>query len=153
MQRAMQIIRMTNIGPAAVPGGMPVMSGIPGMGNGLGTGTHAMGAMSPASMFTPSMLAAHAAAALIAGWLLRRGEAALWQAVRLWAVAARRAVVWPVWFLLAASRVVALVAWLVMRRCSSVLLHDRRRSAERCSRTALLHVVVRRGPPTGVLAA
>ncbi|MGW4898324.1 hypothetical protein ACWEQL_39710, partial [Kitasatospora sp. NPDC004240] len=38
---------------------------------------------------TPSMLAGHLAAALVAGWWLRRGEAALWRLVRITAGAAR----------------------------------------------------------------
>ncbi|MDB1086183.1 hypothetical protein PJ985_01165 [Streptomyces sp. ACA25] len=49
-----------------------------------------------ASLADGSMLLGHLLAALAAGWLLRRGEAALWQLVRLSARSAPRALIPPV---------------------------------------------------------
>ncbi|MGW2249569.1 hypothetical protein ACWCXH_05155 [Kitasatospora sp. NPDC001660] len=99
---------------------------------------------------TPSMLAGHLAAALVAGWWLRRGEAALWRLVRVAATAAREHWAAPL------RTAFALVAAL-LRGLFGVAGPARRfgaRSGE-CplpGGVALRHSVVRRGPPVGALA-
>lgn len=113
-----------------------------------------MGAMPLSSMFTPSMLAAHLTAALVAGWLLRRGEAALWQAVRLYAVVAEYlAVLGPLTGLLAAFRVLALVTDLIKRRLTALRRNRTWAGAGQHSSLVLQHCVIRRGPPSAAAAA
>jgi hypothetical protein len=72
-----RILRQAPVDPARALG---AVHGAPGM---TGTAGHGVHAMVPGPMLTPAVLAAHVVAALIAGWLLRRGEVALWQVVRL----------------------------------------------------------------------
>ncbi|MBD0692646.1 hypothetical protein [Streptomyces sp. CBMA123] len=99
---------------------------------------------------TPSMLAGHLAAALVAGWWLRRGEAALWRLVRVAASAAREHWATPLrWALV-------LVA-VLLRGLSGAAGPVRRFGAggggSRLSAGAVLrHSVVRRGPPCGAFA-
>ncbi|MFI8995676.1 hypothetical protein [Streptomyces sp. NPDC053542] len=108
------------------------------------------------------MLLGHLLAALAAGWLLRRGEAALWRLVRLSAPAAREAATAATATtsaLLGALRtalrlVCALCAGLLgaadsTPRASVSYPHDKARPEE----LALQHSVVRRGPPRFALAA
>ncbi|GCD44309.1 hypothetical protein [Streptomyces paromomycinus] len=122
-------------------------------------------AMDPATAATaahgllPSlpMLLAHLLAALAAGWLLRRGEAALWRLVRLSAPAAREASA------VAEALVGALRGALALVRalCAGLLTADVRPVARfsygddqaRPRELALQHSVVRRGPPALALAA
>ncbi|WP_030022860.1 hypothetical protein [Streptomyces monomycini] len=103
------------------------------------------------------MLLAHLLAALAAGWLLRRGEAALWRLVRLSAPAAREASA------VAEALVSALRGALTFVRalCAGLLAADVRPVARfsygddqpRPKELALQHSVVRRGPPALALAA
>ncbi|MEU4198429.1 hypothetical protein [Streptomyces sp. NPDC045470] len=103
------------------------------------------------------MLLAHLLAALAAGWLLRRGEAALWRLVRLSAPAAREASA------VAEALVGALRGALALVRalCAGLLTADVRPVARfsygddqaRPKELALQHSVVRRGPPALALAA
>jgi hypothetical protein len=113
---------------------------------------HSAHAMTMGSMLTPAMLAAHLVAVLVAGWVLRRGEAALWQAVRLPAMAASRLarlmLLVRVCLLLAAVRIPALVVDLLkflrsafVRRCSKA------GGARRLRFGVLQTCVIRRGPP------
>ncbi|MFC6064890.1 hypothetical protein [Streptomyces ochraceiscleroticus] len=105
------------------------------------------------------MLLGHLLAALAAGWLLRRGEAALWRLVRLSAPAAREAATAVTAALLGALRtalrlVCALCAGLLgaadtTPRASVSYGHDKARPEE----LVLQHSVVRRGPPRFALAA
>ncbi|MDH6577833.1 hypothetical protein [Kitasatospora sp. MAP5-34] len=72
--------------------GMAGMPGMPGMGSaGTGLGAHPYTAAVPHATLwfhsallglSPAMLGAHLAATLLAGWWLRRGEAAVWRLVR-----------------------------------------------------------------------
>ncbi|MFE6049702.1 hypothetical protein ACFQ6N_02995 [Kitasatospora sp. NPDC056446] len=99
---------------------------------------------------TPSMLAGHLAAALVAGWWLRRGEAALWRLLRVAASAAREHWAAPL------RSVFVLVAAL-LRGLSGAAGPVRRFGARAGEHplpagAALRHSVVRRGPPCGVLA-
>ncbi|MFD7663273.1 hypothetical protein [Streptomyces sp. NPDC059788] len=129
-----------------------------------GASGHAMGpaatASSAAHGLLPSlpMLLAHLLAALAAGWLLRRGEAALWRLVRLSAPTAREASAMAEALMGALGGALALVRAL----CAGLLGaadarpvarfwygHDQARPEE----LALQHSVVRRGPPALALAA
>ncbi|MER7751555.1 hypothetical protein [Kitasatospora sp. NPDC097643] len=99
---------------------------------------------------TPSMLAGHLVAALVAGWWLRRGEAALWRLVRVAASAAREHWAAPLRsaFALAAALLRGLFGAAGPARRFGV------RSGE-CPLpvgAALRHSVVRRGPPRGAFA-
>ncbi|MEU9043125.1 MULTISPECIES: hypothetical protein [unclassified Kitasatospora] len=99
---------------------------------------------------TPSMLAGHLVAALVAGWWLRRGEAALWRLLRVVASAARERWAAPL------RSVFALVA-AVLRGLFGVAGPVRRlgvRGGERPlpAGAVLRHSVVRRGPPCGAFA-
>ncbi|MFJ2862952.1 hypothetical protein [Kitasatospora sp. NPDC087314] len=99
---------------------------------------------------TPSMLAGHLAAALVAGWWLRRGEAALWRLVRVTATAAREH-----WAAPLRSALVLVAA--LLRGLFGVAGPARRfgtRGGERPlpAGAVLRHSVVRRGPPCGALA-
>ncbi|MGW2377823.1 hypothetical protein [Kitasatospora sp. NPDC001683] len=99
---------------------------------------------------TPSMLAGHLAAALVAGWWLRRGEAALWRLVRVAASAAREH-----WAAPLRSALVLVAA--LLRGLFGVAGPARRFGAGggggRLPASAVLrHSVVRRGPPCGAFA-
>ncbi|MFI2608101.1 hypothetical protein [Kitasatospora sp. NPDC018619] len=99
---------------------------------------------------TPSMLAGHLGAALVAGWWLRRGEAALWRLLRVAGTAAR--VHWAAPLRTAFALVAA-----VLRGLFAVAGPVRRfgaRGGEGLlpSDAVLRHSVVRRGPPCGALA-
>ncbi|MBV2152693.1 hypothetical protein [Kitasatospora sp. SUK 42] len=99
---------------------------------------------------TPSMLAGHLAAALVAGWWLRRGEAALWRLVRVAASAAREH-----WAAPLRSALVLVAA--LLRGLFGVAGPARRFGAGDGERpipagAVLRHSVVRRGPPCGALA-
>lgn len=99
---------------------------------------------------TPSMLAGHLTAALVAGWWLRRGEAALWRLLRVAASAAREHWAAPL-------RSALLLAAALLRGLTGA-------AGPRCrfgsgggerpfpAGAALRHSVVRRGPPRGAFA-
>ncbi|MEU7132932.1 hypothetical protein [Streptomyces sp. NPDC046261] len=97
------------------------------------------------------MVLGHVLAALAVGWLLRRGEAALWRAVRLSARSARGVA--------EAALVRALRAALVLVRVPAVeppvaAARPGRAQDERPAREPeLRHLVIRRGPPRLALAA
>lgn len=104
------------------------------------------------------MLLGHLLAALTAGWLLRRGEAALWRLVRLSAPAAREMEVAAGALVRALCRAFVLVRAL----CSGLFAAPERPARAPDSygkgkagprEPALQHSVVRRGPPALALAA
>ncbi|MFE0465482.1 hypothetical protein ACFW1A_40160 [Kitasatospora sp. NPDC058965] len=103
---------------------------------------------------TPAMLAGHLLAALVAGWWLRRGEAALWRLVRLTGrVAARELREWTA----PLHRALALVATVLRGLLAPTEHPGARRRRERGDHRlpvvlALRHSVVRRGPPVPALA-
>ncbi|MFF2950957.1 hypothetical protein ACFVVU_06345 [Kitasatospora sp. NPDC057965] len=100
---------------------------------------------------TPTMLAAHLAAALVAGWWLRRGEAALWRLVRIAASAAHARTAAPL-------RTACALAAVLLRGLFGLPAGPVRRSTRRGgddplpAGAVLRHSVVRRGPPLGALA-
>ncbi|MCC9310975.1 hypothetical protein LN042_28560 [Kitasatospora sp. RB6PN24] len=96
--------------------------------------------------FTASMLGVHVAAAVMMGWVLRRGEMALWRTVRLSArVADRVAAAWPMAVLLGVLGTLALLAGLVRRVGAACAVWEVAGPA----RPGLLlrSCVIRRGPP------
>lgn len=143
---AARLVRQAGIDPASA-------SAVPGMSAGPG-GAAAAGAHGCMG-YTLPMLCGHLVAALVAGWLLRRGEAALWRVVRLSARGAGRL----------AARSPLRAAWAAVRACALVTggtaapdgMSVRRRvddGAVRLPRSVVLrHSVVRRGPPRVALAA
>jgi hypothetical protein len=114
-------------------------------GDGLGHST-----MSAARMSSLPMFLGHLLAAVVAGWLLRRGESALWRLVGLsvrGAVAYRPAAVFRrAHALLSVLAAEAPYVWR-RTRCSTC------EAAERHRTVWLRHCVTRRGPPVVVLAA
>ncbi len=147
---AARIVRQVGIDPASATA---VMRNMPGMAKMAGTAPQGGHTMTLGMMFTPAMIAGHLAAALVLGWVLRRGEAALWRIIRLsMLVADRLAALLPLTVFACAIRALALVTRL-RRRLSST--RPRRESAGpmRPDTAALRHAVIRRGPPAVLLAA
>ncbi|MBV6703194.1 hypothetical protein KV557_39925 [Kitasatospora aureofaciens] len=99
---------------------------------------------------TPSMLAGHLAAALVAGWWLRRGEAALWRLVRVAATAAREH--WAAPLRTAFALAAALLRGLFGEAGPARRFGGRGGECPLPAGAALRHSVVRRGPPVGAFA-
>ncbi|MCC3775485.1 hypothetical protein [Streptomyces sp. UNOB3_S3] len=141
--RARQVITNAGLDPAvhtpaaSAPGG--------GAGPGAGSFVHAL-------LPSPAMVLGHLLAALALGWLLRRGEAALWRLVRLSAESARGVAESA----LVRALAVALLPF-VRALGAEPLAVPRWRAAARDERPARQaewrHVVIRRGPPRLALAA
>ncbi|ARP73409.1 hypothetical protein LK07_30550 [Streptomyces pluripotens] len=136
-----------------VSGSVSALHGAPGMpGMARMTGHGGLTAML-GSMFTPSMLAAHVAAALLTGWVLRRCEIAVWQAVRLPAVALahllRLMLLWRLSGLLATVRCQVPMTGLLERILAALGAHRRadNGSALRLRSAVLRTCAARRGPP------
>ncbi|MER5417129.1 hypothetical protein [Streptomyces virginiae] len=110
-------------------------------------------AMAPATgLFSPAMLAGHLLAALVAGWLLGRGDAALFRLVELSRRSAEAAPIRPLRAALAFVR--ALGAGLP--GSSPRTPQDLRTGsapARHTGREALQHTVIRRGPPVAFALA
>ncbi|MFB6822499.1 hypothetical protein ACFCXA_13005 [Streptomyces virginiae] len=110
-------------------------------------------AMAPATgLFSPAMLAGHLLAALVAGWLLGRGDAALFRLVELSRRSAEAAPIRPLRAALAFVR--ALGAGL--SGSSPRTPQDLRTGsapARHTGREALQHTVIRRGPPVAFALA
>lgn len=97
---------------------------------------------------SPAMLLGHLGAAVLVGWWLRRGEAAVWRILRATATVARE---WAAPLRMA----LALVAALLGRFGGRAAVRPPRRRAEdrRLPKvTALRYSVVRRGPPVAAFA-
>ncbi|WP_406200895.1 hypothetical protein OH807_20505 [Kitasatospora sp. NBC_01560] len=99
---------------------------------------------------TASMLAGHLAAALVAGWWLRRGEAALWRLLRITASAARERWATPLRTVLALAA--ALLRGLLGTPGPARRFGARGGESPLPGGALLRHSVVRRGPPAGALA-
>ncbi|WP_316521974.1 hypothetical protein [Kitasatospora brasiliensis] len=119
---------------------------------GLDPHAYAAAPWSQAGVFgmTPSMLAGHLAAALVAGWWLRRGEAALWRLLRVVATAAREH--WTAPLRTAFALVAALLRGLFGTAGPARRFGARGGESPFPAGAVLRHSVVRRGPPCGALA-
>ncbi|MHA7957361.1 hypothetical protein ACX9I7_06345 [Streptomyces sp. L500] len=142
--RARQVITDAGLDPAVHA---PAAASTPGGGAGSGAGSfvHAL-------LPSPAMALGHVLAALALGWLLRRGEAALWRLVRLSAESARGVAE------SALVRALALALLPFVRALGAEpLAVPRSWTAARETRPAReaewRHVVIRRGPPRLALAA
>ncbi|GHC36189.1 hypothetical protein [Streptomyces cinnamoneus] len=116
-----------------------------------GAGQGAPASLWHALLPSPAMTLGHLLAALALGWVLRRGEAALWRAVRLSAQSARglaeATLVRALRSLLLLVRVPAAPPLVVTGRPADA--EDERPARE----PELRHLVIRRGPPRYALAA
>ncbi|MFC7178824.1 hypothetical protein ACFQMG_04515 [Kitasatospora paranensis] len=136
-------------GPTALPAGTTPEQLISAAGldpaafSAAGTG-HGVGLLG----MSPAMLLGHLAAAAVAGWWLRRGEAALWRLVRLTAVGARA------WAAPLRTALGLLTALLLGSAVPAAPRPPRGRATDwRLPAAAVLrHSVVRRGPPAGLAA-
>lgn len=165
-QKARVIVQDAGLDPVAgissaphVPG-MAHMSGMSGdtaAGHGVpgvtGAASHAVMALPFCSL---PMLLGHLLAAVVAGWLLRRGEAALWRLVRMSVRGAAGlsalspAVLRRAHTLLSAlaAQAAGTAAGRLRQPCTAHAAKDRHRTV-----WLLRHSLARRGPPTGFAAA
>ncbi|MFB7662843.1 hypothetical protein ACFC1R_02710 [Kitasatospora sp. NPDC056138] len=98
---------------------------------------------------TPSMLLGHLAAAVVAGWWLRRGEAALWRLLQVTATAAQEcAAPLRTAFALLTALLLGAAAERQPARCTRGRAEDWRLPVT----AALRHSVIRRGPPVAAFA-
>jgi hypothetical protein len=130
------------------------MPHMPGMASDARTsGAHTM-AMSLAGTCSVSMLAGHMAAAAVLGWVLRRGESAVWRMVRLSAQTAAQIAALPaLTAVLASIHTLALLAGALDRRLSAVRALRADGETGQPESVKLQHTVIRRGPPAVTLAA
>ncbi|WP_371480233.1 hypothetical protein [Kitasatospora sp. NBC_00315] len=99
---------------------------------------------------SPAMFAGHLAAALVAGWWLRRGEVALWRLVRLTAAAAQE---WAAPLRTAFALLVTLLRGLLGAPGTALRPYGPGEGNLRLPvAAALRHSVVRRGPPAAAFA-
>ncbi|MEU4731543.1 hypothetical protein [Streptomyces sp. NPDC023588] len=123
-----------------------------------GHGVHAHLAQSAAAapatgLFSPAMLLGHLLAALAAGWLLGRGDAALFRLVELSRLsAAEAAPMRPLRAALAFVRALG-VGLPASPTCTSRALRTGSEPAASTGRDTLQHTVIRRGPPTALALA
>lgn len=102
---------------------------------------------------TPAMLLGHLIAAVLVGWWLRRGEAALWRLIRLAGSAARELQQWSAPLGRALALVAAVLRGLLGMAGAAGRGPRPDREEYRLPVAAVLrHSVVRRGPPVAVLA-
>ncbi|MFF7726293.1 hypothetical protein [Streptomyces sp. NPDC008001] len=113
-----------------------------------------LGSLHDALPLSLPMLLGHLLAALAAGWLLRRGEVALWRLVRLSEQSAREVAQTP---LLQALRTAFALAGalreLVLGKPVAVVPRTAAAEERPAAEPALQHSVIRRGPPALALAA
>ncbi|MFD8995168.1 hypothetical protein [Streptomyces abikoensis] len=139
--RAREVITGAGLDPAAHTPAPAAPSG----GGGAGSFVHAL-------LPSPAMVLGHLLAALALGWLLRRGEAALWRLVRLSAESARGVAE------SALVRALALALLPFVRALGAEPLAVPRswttaRETRPAREAEWRHVVIRRGPPRLALAA
>jgi hypothetical protein len=146
-ESAAHIVRQVGLAMPRMPGMVPD-SGVSGV-----SGAHTM-AMSLAGICSVSMLAGHMAAAAVLGWVLRRGESAVWRMIRLSAQTAAQIAVLPaLTAVLASIRALALLARALDRRLSAVRALRAADETGQPESVKLQHSVVRRGPPAVTFAA
>ncbi|WP_405789698.1 hypothetical protein OG753_21430 [Streptomyces sp. NBC_00029] len=153
---ARQILEAAGLDPAALAE-QAVHAGQAGQALAQGHSAHAHVAQAvttaPATgLFSPAMLAGHLLAAVAAGWLLGRGDAAL---LRLAELSRRSAEAAPVRALRAALAFVRALGAGLPRSAARTPKVARTGSdpARRTGREALQHTVIRRGPPMALALA
>ncbi|GGU23609.1 hypothetical protein [Streptomyces violascens] len=155
---AQRIVTDAGIDPSRVTGaGHAAMAGMPGMTDMMsGMAGSGPGSASLAASLLPTlpMLLCHLLAALATGWLLRRGEIALFRVVRLAAESVTAAAEATTVRSLrrALAFVAALCAGLLTAAGPSVPVADRRETPP-LPGAALQHSVIRRGPPAAYALA
>ncbi|MEU7165727.1 hypothetical protein AB0A70_13940 [Streptomyces morookaense] len=153
--QARQVISDAGFDPAAhVPGAAPM----DGMSMGTTGGSGASGPCELLAHVLPAslpMLLGHVVAAVVLGWVLRRGEAALWRALELSAQGAQG--VAEAALIRSLRAALALVRSLVHPAAGAREVPSVRHAREDDERPAhepeLQHFVIRRGPPRFALAA
>jgi hypothetical protein len=153
---ARQVVAQAGLDPSTVgvPPRVPPMTGMlmPGQAGG---GHPSVRLSTVFSMCSLPMLLGHLLAAVIAGWMLRRGEAALWRLIRL---SVRRAASLSARTPFALRRAYALLSALAGAAPYPAGRRGRGAGAQRGSRARhrtvwLRHSLARRGPPALSLAA
>ncbi|MFF4447320.1 hypothetical protein [Streptomyces sp. NPDC001502] len=148
---ARQILEAAGLDPAALAGQTAQAGQVVAQGH----GAHVARAVTEApatGLFSPAMLAGHLLAALAAGWLLGRGDAALFRLVELSRRSAEAAPMRPLRAALAFVR--ALGAGLPGSATRTP--QDPRTGSDPAlctGREALQHTVIRRGPPVALALA
>jgi hypothetical protein len=157
-QKARSVILDAGLDPSALGASSPLH--MPGMDMSGAVGTTAGGAGAHAAMASPfcslPMFLGHLLAAVVAGWLLRRGEAALWRLIRLSVRgAAELSALSPVVLRRAhallralAAQAAGAAAGRLRQPCSAEAPAARHRTV-----WLLRHSLARRGPPVGFAAA
>jgi hypothetical protein len=149
-QSARQVVAQAGLDPSTA-GASPHMAGM-AMPGAQGGGHVSMRLSMVLSMCSLPMLLGHLLAAVVAGWMLRRGEAALWRLIRL---SARRAAslsgLTPSALRRAYALLSALVPYAAGRRARGA--GAPRDTMVRHHTVWLRHSVARRGPPAFCLSA
>lgn len=158
-QAARQVVAQAGLDPSALGSASP-MPGMP-MPSNLGFSTpahvggaaHVSGVPMMLSMCSLPMVLGHLLAAVVAGLLLRRGEAALWRLVRLSVKGAATLSVLAPSALRRACALLCALAAAAPYAAGRRVRHAAGAPAARHRTVWLLHCVARRGPPTVALAA
>ncbi|MGW0389461.1 hypothetical protein ACWDYJ_00900 [Streptomyces sp. NPDC003042] len=143
---ARRVLESAGLDPAALAGQAAAQSHMAHAQLAEATGQPAIG------LFSPAMLLGHLLAALAAGWLLGRGDSALFRLVELSRLSTEAAPVRPLRTALAFVRALAAGLPSAPARTRRV----RRTAAAPAAATgrgALQHTVIRRGPPTALALA
>lgn len=154
-RKAQWVVQQAGLDPSAM--GAPVHT--PGMDMSGGTAAGGTGSVAHAVMSLPfcslPMFLGHLLAAVVAGWVLRRGEAALWRLIRLSVRgAAELAALSPA----VLRRAHALLSALAAQAAGTAGVRPRRRctadatAARHRTVWLLRHSLARRGPPFGLAA-
>ncbi|MFJ4406836.1 hypothetical protein [Streptomyces sp. NPDC088910] len=154
-RKAQWVVQQAGLDPSAM--GAPVHT--PGMDMSGGTAADGTGSVAHAVMSLPfcslPMFLGHLLAAVVAGWVLRRGEAALWRLIRLSVRgAAELAALSPA----VLRRAHALLSALAAQAAGTAGVRPRRRctadatAARHRTVWLLRHSLARRGPPFGLAA-
>ncbi|MFD9479848.1 MULTISPECIES: hypothetical protein [Streptomyces] len=150
---ARQILEAAGLDPAALAGQTAQAGQVVAQGHGAHAHVARAVTEAPATgLFSPAMLAGHLLAALAAGWLLGRGDAALFRLIELSRRSAEAAPMRPLRAALAFVR--ALGAGLP--GSSTRTPQDPRTGSDPAlctGREALQHTVIRRGPPVALALA
>uniref|UniRef100_A0AAU2JPT8 Integral membrane protein n=1 Tax=Streptomyces sp. NBC_00049 TaxID=2903617 RepID=A0AAU2JPT8_9ACTN len=153
---ARQILEAAGLDPtalAAQAGQMTQAGQVAAQGHGAHVHVAQAATTAPATgLFSPAMLLGHLLAALAAGWLLSRGDAALLRLVELSRLSSEASPVRPLRAALALVRVLGAGLAGAPARTGQVLRTETDPAAT-TGRETLQHTVIRRGPPTALALA